>query len=254
MCSMSADVMLILQWTVLSRVTLNAAHPWSVVPSSHPQLVFCALGAAHESKWMVEGQGPQQPIIAQNCCGGAPYGQWADIWAARTFGGDIRTLGIERQGQNMYSDTLTTNTEGGRSEAVSMSGSEQISSYEPVWHRNRSSMSSEWANSRTSLGSPRDWQVQDLPTPGSLMLSVQQCLLCWDSLWWSSWQGPHMKTPHPFLSNTLTQCGGTVKGCIPIPHVILSAFVEWLYGVMLRCLRLRYAGGQQRRRLFRAAK
>ena len=39
------------------------------------------------------------------------------------------------------------------------SGSEQISDYEPVQARIRSSTSSEESDSRSSLGSPGDWQV-----------------------------------------------------------------------------------------------
>ena len=110
-------------------------------------------------------QRPQQRITAEDCCGqGAPCGQWADIWAAGTYGGDIRTLGIDGPPQSMYPETLAMNMQGTGSEAVSVSGSEQISNYEPVWHRNRSSITSEWAPSRTSLGSPRDWQVRELPS------------------------------------------------------------------------------------------
>ncbi len=124
----------------------------------------CVSGGAGDSNQTDEMQRPQQRITAEDCCGrGALCGQWADVWAAGAYGEDIRTLGIERPTQSMYPETLAMNMQGTGSEAVSVSGSEQISNYEPVWHRNRSSMSSEWAPSRTSLGSPRDWQVRELP-------------------------------------------------------------------------------------------
>ena len=68
------------------------------------------------------------------------------------------------------------------------SGSEQISDYEPVQARIRDSMSSEESNSRSSLGSPSDWQVPLRPTtaglgrhllPCACLLSIQLC--CWRS-------------------------------------------------------------------------
>ena len=119
-----------------------------------------ASGTACKSSQTGEVQRSQQRVTAANCCGGAPCGQLADLWNTQTFGGgDIRTLGIDRHTLGAYADILPMDEQGSELEAASVSGSEQISGYDPVGHRNRSSMSSDWANSRTSLGSTRDWQV-----------------------------------------------------------------------------------------------
>ena len=56
---------------------------------------------------------------------------------------------------------------------TSASGSEQISDYEPVQARIRSSTFSEESDSRSSLGSPGDWQV--LLHPTTLHAFVSSC-------------------------------------------------------------------------------
>ena len=121
----------------------------------------CATGTCSGSTQAkaAQSQRPQQSVTAQSCCARQPCGQWDALWALENFAADAKILGHDMQTLNSDAQRLSMDAFGRELEAVSVSGSEQISDYEPMRQRNRSSLSSEESDSRSSLGSTRDWQV-----------------------------------------------------------------------------------------------
>ena len=122
-----------------------------------------------------DAQRPQQAITASNCCGGKPCGAWDSLWSAQALGVDAETLPMAPQ--TLCLDRQCEQGPSANADAVSLSGSEQISDYEPVHHRNRSSLSSEEVPSRSSLGSPRDWQVRPV-MPLNMPAHARFCCFC----------------------------------------------------------------------------
>ena len=159
-------------------VRMRAARPcllsWS--PNSRQLMLDCRVtrcpyfaGAGHRASSAGrndmesnEAPGPQQSVTPGNCCGGASCRQWADLWGPEAFGRNIKTLGSQPPALSVHPQPSAAKVQGSGSQTASISGSEQISNYEPV-HRGRSLLSSEAETSRSSLGSPRDWQVRYCP-------------------------------------------------------------------------------------------
>ena len=121
----------------------------------------CATGTCSGSTQAKDAQSqrPQQPVTAENCCAGQPCGQWDALWALENFGADAKSLGNDMQTLNSDAQRLSMDAFRPESDALFVSGSEQISDYEPIGQRNRSSLSSEESDSRSSLGSTRIWKV-----------------------------------------------------------------------------------------------